>query len=52
MRYNSDDANRTGDRNVKLNKNASVNTVSNEMFYPDERALCFTFKQISFCLPS
>ena len=44
MRYCSEDAPRTGERNVNLNKNTSENTALNKMFNPDERAPTFIFK--------
>ena len=46
MRYCSEDAPRTGERNVNLNKNTSENAVSNKMFHPNERAPSFLFKKI------
>ena len=49
MRCCSEDAPRTGKRNVNLNKNASENAALNKMFYPDERAPSFIFKHFSFC---
>ena len=45
MRYCSDDALRTGERNVNLNKNTSENAALNKMFHSDERAPSFIFKQ-------
>ena len=44
MRYCSDDAPRTGERNVNLNKNTSENVVYDKMFHSDERAPSFIFK--------
>ena len=47
MRYCSEDAPRTGERNVNCNKKTtSENVVLNKMFHPDERAPSFIFKQI------
>ena len=46
MRYCSDDAPRTGERNVNLNKNISENVTLNKMFHSNERAPSFIFKQI------
>ena len=47
MRYCSEDASRTGERNVNCNKKTtSENVVLNKMFHPDERAPSFIFKQI------
>ena len=46
MRYCSDDAPRTWERNVKLNKNTSENVASNTGFHPDKRAPSFIFKQV------
>ena len=43
MRYCSEDAPRTGERNVNLNKNTSENTALNKMFNPDERSPSFIF---------
>ena len=45
MRYCSEDASRTGERNVNFNKNTSENAVLNKMCKPDERAPSFIFKQ-------
>ena len=46
MRYSSDDALRTGERNVNLNKkNTLENVASNKMLRPDQRPLSFIFKQ-------
>ena len=44
MRYCSEDAPRTGERKVNLNKNTSENAALNKMFHPDERAPSFIFK--------
>ena len=49
MRYCSDDAYRTGERNVDLNKNTSKNAASNKMFHPNEQATSFIFKSNNFC---
>ena len=38
MRYCSDDATRTEERNVNLNKNTSENAALNKIFHSDERA--------------
>ena len=46
MRYSSEDAPRTGERNVNLNKNTSENITLN-MSYPDERAPNFILKVVS-----
>ena len=47
MRYCSEDAPRTGERNVNCNKKTtSENVVLNKMFHPDERAPSFIFKKI------
>ena len=46
MRYCSEDAPRTGEQNVNLNKNTSENAALNKMFHPDECAPSFIFKQI------
>ena len=46
MRYCSEDAPRTGERNVNFNKTTSENAVLNKMCKPDERAPSFIFKQI------
>ena len=43
MFYCSDDAPRTWERNVNLNKNTSENVALNKMFHPDERVLNFVF---------
>ena len=48
MRYCSEDAPRTGERNVNLNKTTSENAALIKMFHPDERAPSFIFNQISF----
>ena len=46
MRYCSEDAPRTGERNVNCNKKTtSENVVLNKMFHPDERAPSFIFRQ-------
>ena len=45
MRSCSEDAPRTGERNVNFNKNTSENAVLNKMCKPDERAPSFIFKQ-------
>ena len=46
MRYCSEDAPRTGERNVNCNKKTtSQNVVLNKMFHPDEPAPSFIFKQ-------
>ena len=45
MRYCSEDAPRTGERNVNLNKNTLENAGLNKMFNRDERAPSFIFKQ-------
>ena len=45
MRYCSEDAPRTAERNVNLNQNTSENAALNKMFHPDERAPSFIFKQ-------
>ena len=47
MRYCSEDAPRTGERNVNCNKKTtSENVVLNKMFHPDERAPSFIFKHL------
>ena len=46
MRYCSEDAPRTEERNVNFNKTTSENAVLNKMCKPDERAPSFIFKQI------
>ena len=46
MRYCSEDAPRTEERSVNLNKNTSENAALNEMFHPDLRALSFIFKYV------
>ena len=45
MRYCSEDAPRTGERNVNFNKTTSENAVLNKMCKPDERAPSFIFIQ-------
>ena len=50
MRYCSEDAPRTGERNVNFNKTTSENAVLNKMCKPDERAPSFIFKQASRCM--
>ena len=45
MRYFSEDAPRTGERNVNLNKNTSENAALNKMFHLDGRTPSFIFKQ-------
>ena len=44
MCYCSEDAPRTGERNVNFNKTTSENAVLNKMCKPDERAPSFIFK--------
>ena len=54
MRYSSENAprtgernwGRTGERNVNFNKNTSENVALNTMCKPDEQAPSFMFKQI------
>ena len=48
MRYYSEDAPRTGEQNVNLNKNTLENAALNKMFHPDERAPSFVFKLINW----
>ena len=43
MRYCSEDAPRTGERNVNFNKTTSENAVLNKMCKPDKRAPSFIF---------
>ena len=43
MRYCSEDAPRTAERKIHLNKNTSENVASNKTFHYDERALGFNF---------
>ena len=48
MRYCSEDAPRTGERNVNLNKKTSENAALNKMFHSDERAPSFIFKHNNY----
>ena len=46
MRYCSEDAPRTGERNVNFNKTTSENALLNKMCKPDERAPSFILHKV------